>query len=585
MRATMAKGRGPSTRLLAALLVTLAAAVVAVPARAATDEGWTVDSFAAQYVVHADGVLGVVETIDVDFGSQRKHGIFRRIPVRYRYDDTHDRVYRVTVHTVTGASGAPWPYATSTEGPDLVIKIGDPDRTVSGKQTYRIVYDVAGALNAFADHDELYWNVNGEWPASTVAATARVQVERGAVTRVACYEGPAGSTEACTSTIANGAGEMRSTRPLAPGEQMTVVAAFPRSAAGEARPILETRARDVTEWWDLTPATVGASLLVVLVGLALILRLWLRSGRDPRGPETIVPEYEPPDKLRPAEVGLLVDESADTRDLTATIVQLAVRGYLRIEEVVGGGLFGGHDWTLARLRPADDSLALYERRLFEGLFASGDEVRLSDLKGTFHAVLHHAERDLYEASVASGWFPRDPERVRWAWAGVAVGVVAIGAGVAALLGMWLGAGLVGIAVALVGLVLLALVRAMPRRSAKGRDLLWHIRGFRRYMETAETDRQRFAERENIFAAYLPYAIVFGLVSKWAAAFKDIDVQRATTGWYAGANIASVAAFSSGLSGFSGSLGTALSSTPSSSGMSGFGGGAGGGGGGGGGGSW
>lgn len=576
-----------AARLLAALLVTVAAAAVASPARAVTDEGWTVESFAADYVVGADGVLNATETIDVDFGSQQKHGILRRIPVRYRYDDTRDRVYDLTVRSVTGASGAAWHYETSSEGPDLVIKVGDASRLVTGRQTYRIVYRVAGALNGFSDHDELFWNVNGEWPARTLAVSARVSVERAGIMRVACYQGPLRSTEACAATTAGGAGQMRSTRPLAPGEQMTIVAAFPKGAVPDPRPLLETRARDLAAWWDLTPATGAASVLVLVVGLALVLRRWLAAGRDPRGPETIVPEYEPPEKLRPAEVGLLLDESADTKDLTATIVHLAVRGYLRIEEVAGHALFGGRDWTLGRLRPADDGLAPYERLLLEGLFASGDDVKLSDLKGTFHDVLHHAERDLYTASVASGWFPRDPERVRAVWAAIAVGVVMIGAGVAALLGMWLGAGLVGAAVTVVGLVLLALARAMPRRTVKGRDLLWHIRGFRRYMETAETERQRFAERENIFAAYLPYAIVFGLVSKWAAAFKDIDVQRATQGWYAGPSALNVAALSSGLSGFSGSLATAISSTPGSSGASGFGGGggAGGGGGGGGGGSW
>ncbi|MDE3194422.1 MAG: DUF2207 domain-containing protein [Chloroflexota bacterium] len=576
-----------AARLVVAVLLAAVAVVIGAPARAATDEGWKVDSFAAQYVVRADGVLAVVETVDVDFGAQQKHGIFRNIPVRYRYDDSRDRVYDVAVRSVTAPSGTSWHYETSTQGADLVIKIGDADRTVTGKQSYRIAYEVRGALNGFSDHDELFWNVNGEWPARTLAATAHVQIERAAPTSVACYQGPLGSKETCSAAIAGGGADMRTTRLLAPGEQMTVVASFPKGAVPEPRPILEARAREFTQWWDVTPATLGASLLVLVIGLALALRSWLVAGRDPRGPETIVPEYEPPEKLRPAEVGLLVDESADTKDLTATIVQLAVRGYLHIEEVADRGLFGGHDWTLTRLKPADATLALYERRLFEGLFASGDDVKLSDLKGTFHVVLHHAERDLYAASVSSGWFPRDPERVRWMWAAIAVGVIALGAAAAALLGSAVGAGLVGAAVAAVGLVLLALVRAMPRRTAKGRDLLWHIRGFRRYMETAETERQRFAERENIFVAYLPYAIVFGLVSKWAAAFKDIDVQRATQGWYAGPNMLSVAAFSSGLSSFSGSLGTAISSTPASSGASGFGGGAGagGGGGGGGGGSW
>lgn len=557
-----------------------------VPVAAATDEGWTVDSFAAEYTVRADGVLAVVETVNVDFGAQQKHGIFRYVPVRARYDDTHDRVYGLAVRSVTNASGALWHYETSTQGADEVIKIGDPSRTVTGKQTYRIVYEVRGALNGFADHDELFWNATGSWPARMRSATVRVQVERAGVTRVACYQGALGSTETCSAAIAGGAADMRSTRVLVAGEQVTVVAEFPKGAVPEPTPMLEARARDFTRWWDLTPGTVAASLLVLVAGLGLLFRRW-QAGRDPGDPRTTVAEYEPPEKLRPAEVGLLIDESADTKDLTATIIQLAVRGYLRIHEAEAKGIFGRADWTLERLRPADESLAPYERRLLEGLFASGDDVRLSDLKGTFHDVLHKAERDLYDASVANGWFAADPERVRAIWAAIAAGILVVGAAAAWLLGTALGAGLVGAAIVVVGLAMLAVTRAMPRRTAKGRELTWHIKGFRRYMATAETDRQRFAERENIFVAYLPYAIVFGLVSKWAQAFKDIDVQRATQGWYAGTSFTNVALFSSGLAGFSGGLSTAISSTPAASGSSGFGGGgfAGGGGGGGGGGSW
>jgi uncharacterized membrane protein len=216
-----------------------------------------------------------------------------------------------------------------------------------------------------------------------------------------------------------------------------------------------------------------------------------------------------------------------------------------------------------------------------------DEAKLSDLKGTFHSTLMHAERDLYRASVSSGWFPTAPDRVRTVWAGIGCLVTAAGVGATAALGIVFGFGIVGLALLVVGLAVLVTSRAMAARSAKGRELRWHILGFRRYMETAETDRQRFAEKENIFAQYLPYAIVFGLVSKWAAAFSGLDAERATQGWYTGSSFTTIPAFSSQLSSFSSGLATAISSTPASSGSSGFGGGgsSGGGGGGGGGGSW
>ena len=233
----------------------------------------------------------------------------------------------------------------------------------------------------------------------------------------------------------------------------------------------------------------------------------------------------------------------------------------------------------------------YERRLLGGLFATRDAVTLSELKGTFRGSLKDAQHDLYRASVKRRWFAADPSRVRAEWSRNGLLVIALGAVAAIPLGTLLGAGWVGVAAVLVGLVTLLWSDAMPRRTATGRELLRRILGFRRYMETAETERQRFAERENIFAAYLPYAIVFGLVTKWAHAFSDLDAQQAAAGWYIGSSLDDTGALSSDLASFSATLGDVVSvvssSASSGDGSSGFDGGgfSGGGGGGGGGGRW
>src|SRR5207248_3741313 len=142
---------------------------------ASADEGWVILRFASDITIQNDASLHIVEAIDVDFGAQQKHGIFRNIPVRYRWDDTHLRVYRLEVRSVTDAAEKPIRFALSDSGGDKVIKIGDPDRTVSGRQIYRITYDVSGAMNAFVDHDELFWNVNwGSWDVRAQAVTATV---------------------------------------------------------------------------------------------------------------------------------------------------------------------------------------------------------------------------------------------------------------------------------------------------------------------------------------------------------------------------------------------------------------------------
>jgi hypothetical protein len=283
---------------------------------------------------------------------------------------------------------------------------------------------------------------------------------------------------------------------------------------------------------------------------------------------------------------VLIDETADPRDLVATIVDLAVRGYLTITETAKEGFFGHTDWTLDKKKPGDGLLA-FESRLFEGLFASGDSVRLSSLKGTFAPTLKKAESDLYGDAKGRGWFVADPSKVRGAYAGLGCLTAVAGLCLVWVLGQWLGWGLVGVALVPVGIALLVMNHAMPARSAAGSATLARTLGFKRYMDTAETDRAKFAEKEGLFTAYLPYAVMFGSVDRWMRAFAGLNTEQAVSSFYVGSGPFNAAVFSSSFGSFSSTLASTVVSTPAGSGGSGFSGGgsSGGGGGGGGGGSW
>ena len=558
--------------------------MVAAPALA--DEGWVIQRFASDITIQDDSSLHIVEAIDVDFGPQQKHGIFRSVPVRYRWDDTHLRVYRLEVRSVTDAAEEPIRYALSDAGADKVIKIGDPDRTVSGRQTYRITYDVFGAMNAFADHDELFWNVNGgSWDVRAQAVTAVVHAPA-ALQRVTCYQGAAGSDEACRVTTTATGAEFAATRAFPPRGQLTIVAAIAKGVVAEPTPIIARDTENVLGYFELQPLWLALAAFVLVAGLALLYSRWYSAGRDPDDRQTIVPEYEPPDKIRPAQLGLILDESADTKDVTATIVDLAVRGYLTITEEPQQGIFSKKDWTLHATGKGRADLLPYEGIVYDGLFKDGADVKVSELRTHFVTSLRSAESELYRDSAARKWFATRPDRVRQGYAGLSVLIIIAGAVLTWLLGRTLGAGLVGVALVVLGLIALAIARIMPAKTAAGAELHRRTLGFGRYMEVAETERQRFAERENIFSDYLPYAIVFGCVDRWARAFKDIDMSKQTASWYVGNAPFNALVLSSSLQGFSSNLGSAISSTPGSRGGSGFsGGGAGGGGGGGGGGSW
>jgi uncharacterized protein (TIGR04222 family) len=301
--------------------------------------------------------------------------------------------------------------------------------------------------------------------------------------------------------------------------------------------------------------------------------------------DQVVVEYTPPDALRPAEMGVLLDERADTKDVSATIVDLAVRGYLTIEELEKSWVFGKKDWKLTKTKEPDD-LQAFERTIFTGLFKSGTEVSVSDLKNAYHTSLAEAQTQLYANTVSHGWFAKAPDAARTAASGTAVVVGVAGAAAGYGLGRFFGAALIGVPIVGVAVLMLATSAWMPKRTAKGSEALRRVLGFRLYIDTAEQRRQEFNEKANIFAEYLPYAIIFGCVEKWAHVFRDIDTTVATSGWYLGAAAFSAPDFSRSMETFASSVSHVISSTPGSSGGSGFSGGSsGGGGGGGGGGSW
>jgi uncharacterized membrane protein YgcG len=585
-----------SATILAGMLLALRAG------SAAADEGWTIDAFDVAISVNQDSTMTVREKLQVDFGTQQHHGIFRDIPVVYEWDQHSNRVYDLTVNSVTDGAGNDWAYSVSDIGADKEIKIGDPNKTLSGRQTYVVAYTVAGALNAFGDHDELYWNVTGQqWAVPITEASATVAIPANGLAWINCFQGRTGSRDACRSASTPSQAQFGATRALSPGEQLTVVVGMAKGVAGNIAPILRAKPRTFLEFFSVEPVTVAGAVLLFLLGAAWLGRMVWRRGRDMEyasayystkyptervrplfRPEAIVPEYQPPDNLRPAQLGLILDESADTKDVTATIVDLAVRGYLVIKDVKNGK----HDWELVQMKDMATGLLPYEAVIFYGLFdGKTKQTRLSTIQGKFRSKLEIAETMLYEDSVRLRWFTRNPQSTRVTWVLLGLLVVVAGAAAAWGLGALAGWGLVGIAIILVGALMIATNSLMPRRTGLGTNLFRKTLGFRVYMNAAEKDRQAFAEKAEIFTRYLPYAIVFGCVHRWAKAFEGIDTKAAMSTWYQGQGVFTPVLFASSLEGFSDSMSTTIAATPGGSGGSGGGGFSGGGGGGGGGGAW
>ncbi len=593
--------------LLAALAVTMAAA-----GPAGAQVGERIRSFDVTIDLSIDGTFVVTEVISYDFGLTERHGILRDIPVRFDYepDPKFERITELRDISVRTGPGTPGQLKVEGAGRYKRLRIGDPDRTITGVHTYTISYRVRGALNAFDDHDELYWNATGnEWAVPIDRATATV-LAPGRITRIACFAGPTGSALSCEESFGGDGPQAEfGQRLLSSYEGLTIVVGLDKGTVGVPPPILDEK-WSAARAFAATPGSVGLTLVVAVVVIAGLARL-LGGGRDRRwvgshvdvvfgnaaGHTEPVPlldrpddpvEYEPPDKLRPGQIGTLFDERAHPLDVTATIIDLAVRGYLRIEEIPKKGWFGKADWRLVRLREAE-GLLRYEKKLFNGLFQSGDEVELSDLKHKFAERLRGVQDALYQDAVEAGWFPTRPDRVRIKWR--VIGVLACVLAAAALIGLAAGThlGLVGIPPLVGALVLTGAAGRMPHRTAKGWSALRRAAGFRRFIEESEKERARFAERANLFSEYLPYAIVFGATDKWARAFAGLDTEiaRATGTWYVSSRPFDVGDFGDSMDSFAVTTSGTIVATAASSGRSGFGGGgsSGGGFGGGGGGSW
>jgi uncharacterized protein (TIGR04222 family) len=595
----------PIRSLLAAAVAVLATAGIAVAQQSETIHGYRVT-----IEIRSNGDVAVTERIDYDFGLEQRHGIVREIPTRVPVDDRRDRLTPIQDVEVSSPT-APTDVNVSEEGGVTTIRIGDPDRVITGRHVYVLSYRVIGALNGFRDHDELYWNAIGtEWSAPIERAIVTVRAPA-QILRFACFQGPEGSMDGCGVGQSNGSStSFRTGEPLQPFEGMTFVISIPKGAVPDPTPIL------VEKWsfasaFSVTPITIIGSLaLLAAVGFVLI-RSWSREGRDrvyvgspvdqvlgsatgedqpvslsQRGAEAPV-EFAPPDDIRPGQIGTLIDERANVVDVTATIVDLAGRGYLVIHEIPDEGWFSKVDWKLAQTEKSDSELLPYEKELLEGLFRDGNEVAVSDLKATFSKRLLEVERALYQDATRSGWFRTRPDKARTQWAGRGLLLALAGGALTFALAAWTSAGLLGIPVLLGGLALSLLANWMPARTAKGTGMLRRVRGFRRVIETAETHMARWAEQENVFTRYLPYAVVFGLTEKWAKAFEDLGLSPDTSGWYVGQRPFTALALANSIDSFSVRTGGTLASTPAASGSSGFGGGgfSGGGGGGGGGGSW
>lgn len=572
-----------------------AISVIAAPVFASADvNNFTITSFKSDQTLtkqDRQGELRIVERINVIFTDQN-HGLLRAVPQRYK-----NHSLQVHMNRISSETGAPTSYTTYDSNDNTVFKIGDPDKTVTGMQQYTIDYTVRNVITFYENHDELYWNVNGDqWPQMFASVEAIVKLPNGTkqVKNPACYTGKRGNTERNCSVATNGdAVSIKTTQPLYGYEGLTYALAFQKGTF-QSSAWYET----LGEYAHTIVGVLGP--LVVIGGGSFI--LWFRRGRDAKGRGVIVPQYGAPDALTPMQVDGLVDFIVGNAGITATIIDLAIRGHIKIIETkhVKKLRKDTTSYNLELLQKDTAKLDANEQAIISALFGgaqAGAVVDVTEQKNKLYSTASSLRSSIKQQLVQDGYFQPSAWRDVWAQGkgGLAVMlvlmlcVVAYG-GVISILGIGL-----GIIVAVIFLT------ALDARTEKGVAAKEHVEGLKLYLNVAEKDRIKMLQSPDakyaqstkeptktvaLFEKLLPYAIVLGVEKEWAKKFENL--YTTPPDWYSGSSLHAFSAvhLTAHLnSGIGVAVNTAFSAPGSSSGSGFSGGSSGGGGGGGGGGGW
>jgi uncharacterized membrane protein YgcG len=573
----------------------LALFVIAAPAAAQADE--RILHYSSDVTIQPDASLEVTETIDIRAERNAiNHGIFRDFPTRYR--GTHGSQVRVGF-TFGGATldGQPVEASTSPVSNGIRIKIGDPDSFVEiGEHRYVIRYRTTRQIGRFEGYDELYWNATGNgWAFPIDVAEARIRLPQPVkLGQHAVYTGRQGSTDKFAEVVEETPGEIafRTTRPLGPSEGLTIAVAFPKGVVADVGESTHLA------WWlsDYGPPAVGLGALAGL--LAYYFTAWKRAGRDPRA-GTIVPIFSPPDDLSPAAMRYIVKMGSDNRVFAAALVDMGVRGHIKLSEEDGG--FFSKDKTRLERLAASAPLPAEEEEALRKLALSGESIMMVQKN---HEKFSSAQNSLAEALKEQ--FEGRLFNKNWGWAiagivllvaavwiaaaavvasyglsdlmmvGTSIGLFALAAVLILLIHQFRSTGkcLLTILAFIVGATALALGApmiplalesgwwlpvALPLLSlplvvsafawidaptVEGRGVLDRIAGFKQYLSITERERlDRMNPPEDtpeLFERYLPYAIALGVENRWADRFAGVLAAAAAQGrqgfaWYAGSS--------------------------------------------------
>jgi hypothetical protein len=507
------------TALTLLLLLALAAPLAA--------KSWRISNFQDTITVNPDGSALVNETITLAFIGEW-HGIHRTMPIEYPGPNGTNYQLFIDITSITDENGAKLKYDSSTSGAYRDLKIYLPN-AVDATRTVEIVYRVRNGTRFFDGYDEFYWNVTGnDWPVPIDHATASVNLPTSSSgsLRAQAFTGVYGSTERdATARVEGSSVEFETNNPLPMRGGMTIDVYIPKG-------ILKEPGRLTKLFWFIGG---NPSVFLPLVTLAAMLALWWYKGRDPDPGMSVAPMYEPPPGISPAEAGTLLDDRIHPRDITSTIVDLAVRGFLKIEETDDKGLVFHHkDYIFHLLQKRQDwrGLAPHERCLLENIFIGEvPDTRLSSLKNRFYTAVPVIRTDIMSALKLKGIYTLDPESANAYSVGAALCILVP----FAILQVTGWADFFSSVPVLIACVVIAaaiwwlFARVMTAKTLTGSRTHIAVLGFQEFMNRVDAERLKVMPPDT-FEKFLPYAMALGVEHHWAQAFAGIV--KDPPSWYA-----------------------------------------------------
>lgn len=515
--------------ILAAVLIMLLLA--AQPGSAQVKEFMWI-SWDSDITLLENGQLQIEETHTLDFSGEPFTFGFRTIQTGSA--GGNDGLRDITVREgdiiyTESSSQNPYTYTVSEDGDEVTIRwYFEP---ALGRRTYTFSYTVDGAVITQSGQegmsDEIFWTViPDDHPATVVHSSATIHLPNGVQPQK--YTGT--NDFIAAGFIDGSESDYVETTVSEDGQTIFYELPFPllNGNSFEVRTQFAHGLLDIpTSRWQqrqqigdtISLIVLVFSLLLLVGGPLAVLLIWYLRGRDPQL-SIVVPDYisEPPDKLPPAVVGTLVDEKADMQDIVSTLIDLAQRGYLTMTEE-------DDDHVYKKTEKSTEGLRAYEKQFMKDIFGRSDEKSLNSLRYKFAEKLPNLRNMVYQELVDEQLVPNSPQGVRRNYGCLAgtlfiVAIISFFGLITLFVETVSTVACPALALAVTGVFMLIASRHMPRKTARGVEEAAKWNAFKEYLRNIE----KYADLEQsgeVFAAYLAYAVAFGLERNWIRKFATV----------------------------------------------------------------